>query len=542
MAAGLIADIKALEENFRIQEGTPGIDVEELRVAQSRSIAAQISSLRMLTLPQSTGLIEAIRAGAWPPPIVTHLLTVVNHKVAAMLHGDEKTKQDPQTFMSLPNYLPLSLVAAMHSSEAIPDDIMYQIIQFLRNLGLHNPNPPSRVHICAFFVLKVFKNPLMSGTDKKELSDKLRDKLLLPKGMHRKAPYLQAYPADPNDLPNNIFKAAYAADDPPVTGMTVPGLECMQIDYPTRKTHKSVRDSYALQSNNHGFQLQAHAPSGSHTPMQQMMFGVQQMLANVVEQFAQNQHQAKSPGITVTFPKTPPSTRRGATTTFGSVSGDASCPLLDDVDQGDRERAAAASDESLQLASLAPRNRFHLPGAHRATPPAPSATIAGSHGEADGGKDVSSGDDENAMPHPKYVPPGGFDALVTDQVNAFNKRKQLQKKPAGAPVHAAVASAAKAAAASVSVPKAAAPPKAGKRKRADYKEPPRPKMPKVDAKSNPDPIVWNGGKLYTSQTKSGFRVLKSVGDKVDKLFHWGDSPKRAWEQALDHISAARCDE
>ena len=125
MAAGLIADIKALEENFRIQEGTPGIDVEELRVAQSRSIAAQISSLRMLTLPQSTGLIEAIRAGAWPPPIVTHLLTVVNQKVAAMLHGDEKTKQDPQTFMSLPNYLPVSLVGTPSRPHTVPHDRPY---------------------------------------------------------------------------------------------------------------------------------------------------------------------------------------------------------------------------------------------------------------------------------------------------------------------------------------------------------------------------------------------------------------------------------
>ena len=56
-------------------------------------------------------------------------------------------------------------------------------------------------------------------------------------------------------------------------------------------------------------------------------------------------------------------------------------------------------------------------------------------------------------------------------------------------------------------------------------------------KNTPQPVVWGGGKIYTSHTIGGYRVKKRIHHKVDDKVLWRSHGgyKGAWEEALNKI-------
>ena len=66
---------------------------------------------------------------------------------------------------------------------------------------------------------------------------------------------------------------------------------------------------------------------------------------------------------------------------------------------------------------------------------------------------------------------------------------------------------------------------------------------------SPDPLgkptKWGGGVIYTSASKKAWRVLETVGDRVDKAFPWGPTKKSklvAFEDACKMILKGRSTE
>ena len=541
MAAAVLADIAQVGAYIASHVGMPSVDLDCMREAQVVSIVNKISALRSLDITESTSLVTAIRGTAFTADQIGMMVVAVNERLVAAGQNHNDNAQ-PQSFMYLQNYLPASAWAYLEGDHP-PSTKQSHIIELLRALGVTNPDEGSQAHIASFLIL-VARHDVHTPLEKYELKTDVKNLLLPPKkkAMRTRArvvPFIAEYPEDAaKGLPPAMFAAIYPGGPP--APRQVAGLIDLEHDFPKRKTHKSLRGSPVAPAPPL-LQLGGAVPANINT-----------FLTGLYQQFMRGQSDCP---ITYAGGRGRPPAR-GAALPAPGADGDS--PAGDGSIMHFRPPKRARTDFSDEFDdSPGGCADAHAVGDGAMRPPAcpaPSTLACGdvmveakpaaTHAHHAPLGDIEMGDPEKGctrvggMKPPMTVAASSVDALVARQRKAFaardkaasgkgkkGKEKEVMAKPAAAIPRAKA--------------KAAASSKAAKR---SAHEPPRPKMPSTKKQS--EPIIWFGGKIYISLSKEAFRVLPSVGDKVDKIFTWRvcGGANIAWAQALDFISETRHNE
>ena len=544
MAATVLADIAQVGAYIASHVGMPNVDLDVMREAQVVSIVNKISALRSLDIPESTALVTAIRGTAFTANQIGMLVAAVNERLVAAGQNHNDNAQ-PQSFMHLQNYVPASTWAYLEGDHP-PSTKQSHIMELLRALGVTNPDEGSQAHIASFLIL-VARHDVQTPLEKYELKVDVK-KLLLPpkrKAMRtraREVPFIAEYPEDAaKGLPPAMFAAIYPGGPP--APRQVAGLIDLEHDFPKRKTHKSLRGSPVAPAQPL-LQLGGAAPANMNT-----------FITGLLQQFMNSQ--SDSCPITYAGGRGRPPARGAALPALGA-DGDSPAGEGSMMHFRPPKRARTGFSDEFDDSPGGCADA-HAVGDGAMRPPACSAPSTAAYGDVKvdanpaathahhaplGG--IEMGDPEKGcvrvggMKPPMTVGASSVEALVARQRKAFAARDTDKAASGKSKKGKAKAVMAKPAAAIPSAKaKAAAPSKAAVR---SAHEPPRPKMPSTKKQSAP--IIWFGGKIYISLSKEAFRVLPSVGDKVDKIFTWRvcGGANIAWSQALDFISETRHNE
>lgn len=536
MAGMLVAQLTQVSSYIDAQKQTPGIDVSVVLDAQCRAFVAQINVMPKIDMADATTLTNAINAGPWSADQRAQLVTALSTHHANLQLGAASGKHDVQSLRSIQKYLPASVWSALVGDVTVAESA---VLAFLKErMGLTNPEPRTAAHINAFLILRVHKKPGMPPAEMyqnmrrvKEFLAKHSKKSLKPTG------HIVVFPEEPTDLPQNVLKAIYLPNDPPIHH-DVPGLQNLTENMGLRKTHKSVREvvappavnflgaasssaggsganNFAGGGNQFAAMLQAFAMANPQMVNQLMQFCSQPQQQNIGLSFnGPAASPAASPPKALPAPKYPalPPVPVGAfdAGAHGVHGGDA-----DDDDVGDvagessadalpmpGEMGENAVGEYLRNTSGAFQSRAKAKGKRGLKAKGRGAGSASAHGVGgvfgDVDSEASADDVEEEYDEPTSTP----------------KKRKVCKKPAGVLKRPA-------AVAGVRVP-------AG------------PRMPDISVPGRRvTPVLWNGGTIYYSEKKQAWRVLPTTGDRVDKMVRFYGNPAAAWSQAMEIISDAR---
>ena len=85
-----------------------GLDTGDNRAAQAKSLTYKIGTMRSLTIPDSTRILQTLRAGAWTPQELTVFASRLNEKVEATDATQTTTTKRLQTCQTFELYLTVS--------------------------------------------------------------------------------------------------------------------------------------------------------------------------------------------------------------------------------------------------------------------------------------------------------------------------------------------------------------------------------------------------------------------------------------------------
>ena len=473
------ANMIGLAEYFEAQAVVAGFDLASVRRSQSVSFVSMIGSLRNINIAEATELTRTITSGIWGPDEVRSLSDAVAKRLTAGMTNSQGKKTQECAFVE--NY-PTKLEWETIGDTRTPLNNKVKVIAIRCNkIGIVNPSEHLAARLTAILILHGLGTPSMDSTSQHEvLLDVKREIKALAKGTPFPFAHIFCYPDSPSDLPADVLKYAYnnGAEDP--CAVSINDLDRVASAVPLRNTNKALRSGQGKGT----LALPAAAPPNADAFAQfqeyQMRMYQQQMCGGGFS--------AGHGGVPIgppQFEKKPP------------------------LALGDADAAPASAPASTWRAAS-----FSVPAASGAAQSPSSGTQ----------RDISVKPDDSAaagQPLPN-------DASAVEQMEATTLAAIKAKKAATA-------------SATHHKKKPAAAPQAKAKAKAHAKAVThRPPMPTKKA-GKIAPISYNGGTIYVSVVKEAFRVLPTVGDRVDKAVLWSVHGGRAnaWKRALEIIDAAR---
>ena len=339
----------------------------------------------------------------------------------------------------------------------------------------------------------------MAGTAK-EANDLLVEfKRLLRRARGDKTPSLLHYPdpADPRELPANLFQAAY-------TNATELDAAQSANCKPGKWLRASSKD---LQEMVVPFQGHGSMRAGQMNFMQQQML-MQQHLQQM-QLLHQQQQQGDLTGLVV-FPKKRKSLDNGNVSSPSGQSGQGGAPLA--------------------LQDIPVRNSFALPD-----PGAASSVPSTGSGEAKQETSAAAAADQEVDAHLNAMD-DAFNARGDHRAALKRPASNMDQKGKGKGTKKTNQDSCKGKG-SKGNPKAKA-----KSKSNSTKGNPKGSLAKT---KRPPPIPQGGhtcfylqGKIHRSDSSQSWRTFKKAGDRCDTKLAWKGNPKAAWERALDLIEAS----
>jgi hypothetical protein len=515
----LCNDLANLTAYFASQRCIAGIDVNVAMNSHSMSIATRIQHITALNVHQSTQLINAVKDGPWTDEQKSTIVSAISERLANGGLNAAATSQ-PQAFEHLNAFLTQKdwdLLAGHDTADAK----QRVIVARLRRLGLHSLDERSLGHVAAaVLVLTRDTAHSMSGPQKLAVVHELKAQLRLKRGEQRQNTYLQKFPSSPALLPAPMRAVAYG-DETPVTHV-IAGLEFMQNNVPLRSSHKSCKIAVsppAASSSSLSTDNFAAVMMNMFNTMMSKAMPANNVSVNQLRPSPQKRQLAITDALADAGDDDGASAREASETPpRQSQSQPASLPPL---------RVASASDIDGLLA------RSAAAFAARKASAAGGAPAAATTGEADEEQD----DDDDATPNADASERASAAQSRTAGAKGKAKAKSVAKshKKVTAVLNTKVK--AKATAKPKAAPKAKQAKKAGAAPLTQ-----KPKMPKLSG--TPPTVLYHGGKIYTSLNSKKFRVLTTVGDRVDRPVSWNKAggPAEAWAAALELIDNQRASE
>ncbi|CAK9054415.1 unnamed protein product [Durusdinium trenchii] len=227
MAVALEADLVHMHKFLLNQKEMMSEKVfSDLMAAQVKVFTSRLEAAK-LTAGEGANLSSVLMNGPW-----THAQKgELGQALAKGLAGDLPTKggrRPSQQMTSFPCYLTDSdlehLQSDTHSLVKVE-----KLVQRCVSLSLHLPSTSAVKHI----VSTADKHDIL-----KAFTTKLRATI---KHMPKSSTHLESYPAKPENLPQELYNAAYSDEKPSEKGVTMMGVQAHVVPY--RDTHSMVRSA-----------------------------------------------------------------------------------------------------------------------------------------------------------------------------------------------------------------------------------------------------------------------------------------------------------
>ena len=487
--SALAATLAFLSKNGKLDK----VSYEAIEGAQVATLLKRLDAIK-LELGHASELSELVQNSSLAECHKTSLIKAMSASSCKEV-SQKGGKRDHQFLLSgFLNYL------TQTEKEALRDDSKHAFtrcsipVARCMKIELFMPCEKTYGHVLATLI----EHFQMAGTAK-EANDLLVEfKRLLRRARGDKKPSLLHYPADPREMPVNLFQAAY-------TDATELDAAQSANCKPGKWLRASSKD---LQEMVVPFQGHGSMRGGQMNFMQQQML-MQQHLQQM-QLFQQQQQQGDLNGL-VLFPKKRKSLDNGnVSSPSGQSNGQGGAPLA--------------------LQDIPVRNSFSLPD-----PGAPSSEPSTGPGEAKQETSVAA----TAADHE-------VDAHLNAMDDAFNARgdhRAALKRPAskmdqkgkgkGTKKNNKDSSKGKGSKGSKGNPKA----KSNSTKGSPKGSPAKSKRPPPIPQGGPT-CYYLQGKIHRSDSSQSWRTFKKAGDRCDTKIAWKGNPKAAWERALDLIEAS----
>jgi hypothetical protein len=241
-ADSLAANIVNLSDYVQAQVGT-GIDVDALRISQSRSLVAQITSMKRITVLEGTQLTKTVRGCSWTQPQITAMATAVTDRVAACIsmHDTSAGKRCMQRAESFERFLTTADWTILHAPGESSASKVDRIVTRAMSVGLSCPGEPTLAHLTAI-VLSCSKMLTAGAEIQHELLLAMKREFKVRKTRQYPFSHRPFIPDTPGELDEACMEYAYGDDrefpSPPVV---ISNLACVARDIPLRATNMQLR-------------------------------------------------------------------------------------------------------------------------------------------------------------------------------------------------------------------------------------------------------------------------------------------------------------
>ena len=244
-AAHLAQQIAGASAFFASQEAVlPQAMQVESKAAMATSLSAQIASAPSLSIADAPVINAAIAASAFTDAQKQALAQAVSSRCLAEASDAKVRRKGTQTLREVPAYLTASDWAILGSAEQMQMQKVARVQERLLRLGLTNPAEATVRAVVATIASQ--HAPMASA---KELRGMVLDAKAAAgrKGVHTGLPHLTIYPTRPDELPSEVFAAAYSADDPP-QARQVENWQGFLAKVPLRSTNGALEGSTSQSS------------------------------------------------------------------------------------------------------------------------------------------------------------------------------------------------------------------------------------------------------------------------------------------------------
>ena len=515
--ADIISDAHSIADFLSAQQTVlPAITFDAIKQGQVNSLGAKILAMGSCGLAGATELTAAISGGPWTADQKAFLCSRITDPLTTAQATNAVPRKTQQCLTtSLPTYFTPSDYQFLNDSQHMLHAKMQRVCDRLCRVGLSCPSEATTRHLVAFLMIYALQDTTVSMSSQFAMVTETKTALKVCAKSHPfPFPHLQKFPTSPADLPPAVYQHCYEAEAP-ATITATSNLALVAAQVPMRNTHKGVR-----QTPNHVLQHQHHIAQ-----MPEFLQTLMQAMATVMPGLTHHPHIAfvgrdvhsaapssVSSGHSSAASSSTPQKRARNSLALSDTQSASTADAPPDPFESPPAMAQDASDSldshnfhrSSSLLALMPpaTTRPAMPPAYAAAAPlsvaqslpAPGFAVDASQGGASPALAGSSVDDMHKAVH---------DAMQTrDAKKLETAAKCAMKRPAAAPT----------------------PEKKGS-----------PKVPDLSGPSNPPPVVYGPGKIYTSLAKGAFRVLRRVGDRVDVTVRWKDDAATAWQEALGAI-------
>ena len=489
--ASIVAQLQGVQHFFESQASL--VSDEMLRAnmeAMGNSIVMQIKGLRQLDFACANSLNRAIASSAFHSDAKTLLATAVGERALALIgssshggghQGHTQTMSNPLGYFTHEDW-------AYWDEHKTPLQRMQYLIHKIVSYGLVHPSEQTIRKLVGMI-------GAMCAADGLVLSEKALYGLVvdLKTGVepHKGKVNIIEYPDDPANLPDDIKQSAFGDKLHTVVRKELPLFNQMCRKVVLRTNHKSIRE-----------------PVATPPPAQQAGTNVVGQLLAMLQQ-----HQQQPGGVSLTYLKPPQQIedfRRSPSPPDSQSSGMLALPWH-------RHQQSSPQDSQDSLPAHHYQQVVHTAADEGAPAPADAVdnvrpAYSGNVASiVDAMEQVATGTKPSkkrpaAAPPPPVMSPKPAAATPAD-VSPAKKKPRVNKKPAAAlaPLGQAVGACVR---------------------------PPTPGDDLVGA------IYYNGGKIYGSTNKQEYRVIRTIGDRVDAKVKWashGQSRDVAWTKALELI-------
>ena len=506
-----IAYMRSIDTFLEAQSGIPGIDSAAIREANSVSLTARVHQLPPMNAGELADIIRAIGEGMWTTTQKARLGAAIGamQPVGLLFGGCRTGARKLQILLNPEKYAPERVWRVIDNTDEVLSQKIHALAAFYHDLCCWCPSEISSRHAVSLVIHWGCKHMHMSSQSQYNLVQHFKQTLHgLRRGVGADVPFVERYPNDPHDLPQEILTRAYASESGP-SPRTSSVLAATRQGIPLRSTNRALaqggRDDVNLNSivaklrdmaagadsPPAGLRLDfgrglggARSRSSSRMSLMEESCGgditrdVQQLGAETVE----------LPSLGLSPPQGRCNPPRGA----ALLGGVASPPQFDETCAAPSGSSGASASEGLLAHGV-------LPGPNRAENNTASLQemkdrfqMALAEREAD----------KVVIKRP----------AANDQTSATHKASAHQERQHCAPTKAT----------------SKKPPKVSTASK---------KMPSLepDEHGRHIPFRYRGGTVYVNKQQQWFRVMARSHDRVDKRFRWGGDVKAAWQRSLDVI-------
>ena len=239
-------------------------------IAHAKSLIAKIKRSH-ISIDLANDLVATLREGVWPNCIASILLETIDEQVVQGSSQTLAVVSRTQSLLYFDAYLTKDIKSTLECAEPFASKLM-KVARFVVTLGCAHPSEQSIKQIVGVIMLMAYgKQGVLEMEPASRHAHVVQFKQCLKMcGKSSTVAGLLDYPADPNDLPRDLFNRVYSSDPPLIDFVDANDLAEVLTQIPLRKTNKAVATEAGMRRNS--FEAQS----------------MMQMMAAVCNQFAVN--------------------------------------------------------------------------------------------------------------------------------------------------------------------------------------------------------------------------------------------------------------